>query len=164
MTVFYKPYQSVLENKDKKRLFHPRVVYTSNVDTNQLAREIAAYSSLTAGDVLNTLSNLLTVMTQHLQASETVTLDGLGSFRLVMNSGGRGVESAEEVSASQARLTVRFTPASTRHADRTLATRSMVTGAKFARYEAPLADDSGTAAPEPGEDEEGSGEAPDPIV
>ena len=104
------------------------------------------------------------VFRQFVADAETVTLDGLGSFRLVMNSGGRGVESAEEVSASQARLTVRFTPASTRHADRTLATRSMVTGAKFARYEAPLADDSGTAAPEPGEDEEGSGEAPDPIV
>ena len=49
MPVLYKPFQSVLEDKNKKKLFHPRVIYTANVSTAQLAKEIAAYSSLSTG-------------------------------------------------------------------------------------------------------------------
>ena len=92
MAVLYKPFQSVLEDKNKKKLFHPRVIYTANVSTAQLAKEIAAYSSLSTGDVKNTLDNLVTVSAQHLQASESVTLDGFGTFRMVMKSNGKGVE------------------------------------------------------------------------
>lgn len=58
MSVLYKPFQSILEDKNKKKLFHPRVIYTANVSTTQLAKEIAAYSSLSTGDVKNTLDNL----------------------------------------------------------------------------------------------------------
>ena len=61
MPVLYKPFQSILEDKNKKELFHPRVIYTANVSTTQLAKEIAAYSSLSTGDVKNTLDNLVTV-------------------------------------------------------------------------------------------------------
>lgn len=104
MTVLYESFQSVLKTKEQKRLFHPRVVLVGNVTTDQVAREIAAYSSLSSGDVKNVIDNLVTVMTQHLQASQSVTLDGLGSFRLTMRSSGRGVETADEVSASQATL------------------------------------------------------------
>ena len=64
MPVLYKPFQSVLEDKNKKKLFHPRVIYTANVSTAQLAKEIAAYSSLSTGDVKNTLDNLVTVAAQ----------------------------------------------------------------------------------------------------
>ena len=110
MPVLYKPFQSVLEDKNKKKLFHPRVIYTANVSTAQLAKEIAAYSSLSTGDVKNTLDNLVTVSAQHLQASESVTLDGFGTFRMVMKSNGKGVEVPEKVSAAQASLTVRFLP------------------------------------------------------
>lgn len=162
MPVLYKPFQSVLENKEEKRLFYPRVVLTGNVGTEQIAREIAAYSSLTTGDAKNTLDNLVTVMTQHLQASESVTIDGLGTFRITMLSGGRGVETADEVSAAQATLTIRFTPATTRNADRTVATRSMVTGARCVRFDKINAPNDGS---EPGAgEEEGGGESPDPIV
>lgn len=35
MPVLYKPFQSVLEDKNKKKLFHPRVIYTANVSTAQ---------------------------------------------------------------------------------------------------------------------------------
>ena len=72
-------------------MFHPRVIYTANISTSQIAKEIAAYSSLSPGDVKNTLDNLVTVMGQHLQASESVSLDGFGTFRMVMKSNGKGV-------------------------------------------------------------------------
>lgn len=43
-------------------MFHPRVIYTANISTSQIAKEIAAYSSLSPGDVKNTLDNLVTVI------------------------------------------------------------------------------------------------------
>ena len=127
MAVLYKSFQSVLEDKNHKKMFHPRVIYTANISTSQIAKEIAAYSSLSPGDVKNTLDNLVTVMGQHLQASESVSLDGFGTFRMVMKSNGKGVETSEEVSAAQASLTVRFLPNFTKNPDRTTATCSLVT-------------------------------------
>ena len=74
MPVLYKPFQSTLEDKKSgKKLFYPRVVRSGNVDSAQLSKEIAAYSSLSPGDVKNTLDNLVTVMGQHLQSSESVS-------------------------------------------------------------------------------------------
>ena len=46
MPVFYKAAQSILENKAGKKLFYPRIVLKGNVTTDQIAREIAEYSSL----------------------------------------------------------------------------------------------------------------------
>ena len=171
MPVLYKPFQSTLEDKkSKKKLFYPRVVRSGNVDSAQLSKEIAAYSSLSPGDVKNTLDNLVTVMAQHLQSSESVSVDGLGTFRMVMVARGKGVETSDEVSAAQATLTVRFQPATTRKLDRTLATRSMVTGAKCARYDK-LVSTSGNEGGgnsggdnQPGGGGDAGGETPDPAV
>ena len=152
-------------------MFHPRVIYTANISTSQIAKEIAAYSSLSPGDVKNTLDNLVTVMGQHLQASESVSLDGFGTFRMVMKSNGKGVETSEEVSAAQASLTVRFLPNFTKNPDRTTATRSLVTGAKCARYDKLVSDagsaeggNSGGSDKPGGGGNEGGGEAPDPAA
>ena len=125
MPVFYKAAQSILENKAGKKLFYPRIVLKGNVTTDQIAREIAEYSSLSKGDTKNTIDNLVRVMTTHLQSSESVTLDGFGTFRMTMKSNGKGVE---------ATLTVRFLPSYTKNPDRTVATRSMVTGVKCLPY------------------------------
>lgn len=158
MPVIFKAFQSVLKDKKGKKLFYPRVLYTGSVNTTQIAKEIAAYSSLSPGDVKNTIDNLVTVMTQHLQSSESVLLDGLGTFRMVMKSGGKGVELADDVSAAQSTLTVRFQPAYTRNANRSLGVRSMVTGAKCVRFDRAASAGDGTID----KPEEGEGEAPDP--
>ena len=153
MAVLYKSFQSVLEDKNHKKMFHPRVIYTANISTSQIAKEIAAYSSLSPGDVKNTLDNLVTVM---------------GTFRMVMKSNGKGVETSEEVSAAQASLTVRFLPNFTKNPDRTTATRSLVTGAKcvrFDRTDTPASGSGNTNKPGGGDGGEGGGEeAPDPTV
>ena len=162
MPVLYRSFQSVLKDKNGKQLFYPRVLRTGNVGTSQISKEIAAYSSLSPGDVKNTLDNLVTVVGQHLQSSESVTLDGFGTFRLVMKSGGRGVETKEEVSAAQSSLTVRFLPCSTRNLDGTTATRSLVTGTRCVRFDSlPVSTPNGEA-PDP--DDSGNGEAPDPAA
>ena len=172
MPVLYKPFQSNLQDKKSgKKLYCPHVVRTGNINSAQLSKEIAAYSSLSPGDVKNTLDNLVTVMAQHLQSSESVSVDGLGTFRMVMTARGRGVETADEVSAAQATLTVRFQPTTTKNLDRTTATRSMVTGARCARYDKLVATpgdggsvDNPNDKPGGGGDDGDDGEAPDPTV
>ena len=110
-------------------------------------------------------------MGQHLQSSESVSVDGLGTFRMVMVARGKGVETSDEVSAAQATLTVRFQPTTTKNHDRTTATRSMVTGAKCARYDKLVSDvgsagggNSGGSDKPGGGGNEGGGEAPDPAA
>ena len=151
MPVLFQPYQSQLKDKNGKQLYYPRVVRTATVNTAQIAKDIAAYSSLSPGDVKNTIDNLITVMGQHLQSSVAVSLDGLGIFRMKMKSRGRGVEIADDVSASQSSLTVSFLPASTRNIDGSVATRSMVTGVKCVRYNRNESTDTNT---------DGNGEVP----
>ncbi len=133
MPLLYEAYQTRFENKEKKKLFHPRIVRLGSVDTDVIAQEIADYSSLTTGDVKNTLDNLVKVMTSHLQQSQIVVLKGLGSFRITMTSRGNGVETAEEVNPSQGTLHVTFKPSYTLNPDRTRATQSLLTGVKFMR-------------------------------
>ena len=134
MAVLYKSIQSTMPNKAGEKLFHARVVYVSNVGLTKLADEVAELSSLSPGDVKNTITNLVTVMTRHMQSSESVTLEGLGTFSLAMRSRGQGAATAEEVDASKSYLHVRFRPASTRNSDKTVATRSLVTGVKCVPY------------------------------
>ena len=156
MPVLYKTIQSTKENKDGAKLFHPRAVHIATVPTMQLAKEIAEYSSLSPGDVKNTIDNMVTVMTKHLHSSESVTVDGLGTFGLIMRSRGRGAATAKEVNASQALLLVRFTPSYTKNPDRTVATRALITGVKFVPYNKDTADAGGNN-PSDGDQGGGSG-------
>ena len=96
---------------------------------------IRAMSSLSMGGSKNVIENLVTVMTRHLQSSESVTLDGLGTFRLTMKSTMNGVEDPLKVSATQSTLRVRFLPTSKRNLDHTVSTRSLVTGVKCVRFD-----------------------------
>ena len=165
MPVIYKGKQSSIANKEGERLYHPYVVLTGNVSTNQIAREIAELSSLTTGDVKNVIDNLVTVVRRHLQSSESVTLDGFGTFRYTLKSD-YGVKTMKEVSATQGGLAVRFLPASTRSGDGTLATRSLTEGARFTRLDAPSGgsqsdEDGGT--PQPGGGQGGGEDMEDPM-
>ena len=90
---------------------------------------------VSTGDSKNVIDNLVTVMTRHLQSSESVTLDGLGTFRLTMKSTMNGVEDPLKVSATQSTLRVRFLPTSKRNLDHTVSTRSLVTGVKCVRFD-----------------------------
>ena len=144
MAVLYKTVQSILANKAGVKVFYPRVVLKGHVSTDQIAREISEYSSLSKGDTKNVIDNLVRVLTTHLQSSESVTLDGFGTFRMAMKTNGKGVESADKVSAAKAIMTVRFLPCYTKNLDRTTATRSMVTGVKCIPYETSQAGGSGS--------------------
>lgn len=134
MPIPYKARLSKIANKEGKKLYHPQVVTIGCVSLNDLSKEVAELSSLSTGDVKNTIDNLIIVMTRHLQSGESVSLDGLGSFTLSLKSTGKGTESADEVSPSNARLKINFRPCITRNSDHTVATRSLLTGCSFVRW------------------------------
>ena len=146
MSVLYSVRQSTIANKEGKKLFHPQVKTTGNISLDTLADEVAELSSLSPGDVKNTTDNLVTVMTRHLQSGESVTIGDLGTFYFVMKSIGKGFETAEEVNANNCRVKVMFRPASTRNPDRTVATRTLVTGVTFKRADSLFTGSSSTGS------------------
>ena len=162
MPVVFQAQQSRLANKAGKRLYYPQVKLTGNVDTDVVANEIAELSSLTSGDVKNVVDNLVIVIRRHLLASESVTLDGFGTFRLTLKTLNGGVENPEDVTANLSQPMVRFLPASTRKTDGTVATRSLLNGARYVRFDPADAEAGGTTpTPEPGGGGEAGGEDED---
>ena len=63
MPVLYSVRQSTIANKEGKKLYHPQVKTTGVVSLDLLAEEVAELSSLSTGDVKNSIDNLVTVMT-----------------------------------------------------------------------------------------------------
>ena len=103
MPVLYKPFQSNLEDKKSgKKLFYPHVVRTGNINSAQLSKEIAAYSSLSPGDVKNTLDNLVTVMEMCIRDS----CDDIGNLIPFINQSGGIPCPCAEVRMNQVGATV----------------------------------------------------------
>ncbi len=134
MAVFFKPQRRVNPQDKREAKFYPQAVVINNVDTDTVAREIAGLSSLSTGDVKNTIDNLVTVMNRHLCNSHSVTLNGFGTFRLSLRSPKNGVEKEEDVNTGKTKIYVRFVPAGTRNANRTIASRNLFAGVKCLRY------------------------------
>lgn len=135
MAVIYQIKRSPMANREGKYKFYPSVKLSGQLSTAKLAKEVAAYSSLSPGDVKNVLDNMVVVMTTHLQASESVMIDGLGSFQITLKTKyGCSVETPEEVSFTQATPKVRFRPQVTRHKDGAV-TRALVSDAEFVTFD-----------------------------
>lgn len=134
MTLLYKAVQSNMASEDGKKKWYPRLFKKGTVDTMELAVEIAERSSLTPGDVYNVIQNLFSSMRLHLLNSETVRLEGLGSFTVKAHSDGNGVDDPEEVTSKQINyLTIQFTPTGKRVVGKVV--RPMLSGANFERID-----------------------------
>jgi predicted histone-like DNA-binding protein len=69
---------------------------TGTVGLKEIAQEISGRSSLSLGDVLSALSNLVEILPLFLKLGQTIRLDGFGSLHLSVAS--EGTEQAEELS------------------------------------------------------------------
>lgn len=112
MPLIYKPVQSNIASEDGEKKWFPHIVKVKKrVTTETLAEEISDMSALSTGDVHSVIRNLLSSFRFHLLNSETIHLDGFGTFTIKSNSAGNGVSTPEEVDAKQINyLTVQFTP------------------------------------------------------
>lgn len=82
MSILYEFYQNPSTDEKEKRTFHPRVITTGRVSTEQLARDIQQECSLTRSDVMGMLAALADKMVQYLSEGKRVYLEDIGYFKV----------------------------------------------------------------------------------
>ncbi len=78
--------------RGSSKLWYGRAIYTQTVGLETLADRIQRQCSMTKGDVLAVLTELVTVMKDELQNSHVVRIDGLGSFKIGLKTVGAATE------------------------------------------------------------------------
>lgn len=94
---------------EAKRKWYASPVKTGTISNYQLSKEIAGQSSLTRGDVMNVIENIIDEMPKYLIEGYSVNLNNFGTLRLSLSS--EGVNEREEFSANKIKnVRVVFTP------------------------------------------------------
>ncbi len=91
--------------------WYPRSFTAGTYDTKDVAKRLSEMSTVSKGDTYAVLMGLGEVLGSMMELGNSVKLDGLGTFYLVGNANGQGVDTPEEVSPKQFRkVTVAFIP------------------------------------------------------
>lgn len=135
MPLKYKAFQSTIETKEGKKLWYPILVKDNGTITlPKIAKRIANKSSLTPGDVYNVVNALIEEFNDKLLDGYSICLDEFGTFTIIINANGNGVETPEEVNSSQIKtMRVKFTPSYKRTPFQGV-TRALFEGAEFIRW------------------------------
>ncbi len=80
MSVLFKGRRSSLPNAEGQKLYYVQLVNSCNIGMDEIAAKIELKSSLTQGDVLSVIRNLLQIMQDAFKDGKSVKLDGLGSW------------------------------------------------------------------------------------
>lgn len=101
--------------KQLSKLWYPQsVLVGSTVTTDQIAKRLAAESTVSPADVKAVLEALSGVMGDYMAQGRSVKLDGIGSFFFQSSATGNGVKTEKEVSANLINgVKVRFIPETT---------------------------------------------------
>ena len=100
MAVFYKLIRN--NNTRNPRAYgkwYARATHPETVEIEQLAEKIQANCTLKESDIVAVLSELVYTMTHELQASRSVRLRGLGTFKIGLNS--KGVDHPDDFRPDQ---------------------------------------------------------------
>ena len=87
MAVNYKIYQSKANNASKG-LYYARAAYRESVGLKKLAEIMQANCTVKYSDILAVLTELAEVMKTELLNSNSVKIEGLGTFRVTLKSKG----------------------------------------------------------------------------
>ncbi|MDL2222548.1 HU family DNA-binding protein [Bacteroidales bacterium OttesenSCG-928-M11] len=82
-------------NPEAKEKYYPYPKYANRVTLQEIARDIALASSLTRGDVENTIINLIDTMKKYLKMGNIIDLDEFCTLKLTFSS--EGSDTPEEV-------------------------------------------------------------------
>lgn len=117
MAVFIKLSQSKNATKSSFGKWYAQTVHTGEVHTEELARRISENTTFRPGEVKGIIDELVTVMTREMQDGHAVVIDGLGRFRLMVES--EGVEKASDFNIARhvRRIVCKFLPATHRKGD-----------------------------------------------
>lgn len=148
--------------KAKKKIngkWYPQSITVGKpVTTDEVAKRLAAESTVSPGDTFAVLKSLGGVLGDFMANGRTVKLEGLGTFYYTAASNGNGVDTADKVTASQITdVRVRFIPEKHTNSSHQVTTRSLVSDSIF--WEEWAGKESST-----GGDVEDPTEAPDPML
>ncbi|MGL4908615.1 MAG: HU family DNA-binding protein [Bacteroidales bacterium] len=95
-----------MKQDDKK--YYANAINAGKKTIKDIARDIAGRSSLTRGDIENTLTNFLEELPKYLKDGFSLQMSDLGTFRLSLSS--EGAESFEKFNTHSISAKVLFTP------------------------------------------------------
>lgn len=97
--------------------YYAETVQLGEVHTADLARQVSQNTTFRPGEVKGIIDELVTVMTREMQDGHAVVIDGLGRFRLMVES--EGVEKASDFNIARhvRRIVCKFLPAAHRKGD-----------------------------------------------
>ena len=78
--------------RGSSKLWYARAIHTQTIGLDKMAERIQRQCSMTKGDVLAVLTELVTVMKDELQNSNKVKLDGFGTFGIGLKTVGAATE------------------------------------------------------------------------
>ena len=82
MAIHYRKVQEQRQGLTTSGKWYGRAVIVDTVGTKDLASEISHATTVTYSDVVAVLAEMAVVLKNHLQNSQKVVLDGIGSFRV----------------------------------------------------------------------------------
>lgn len=97
-------------NKEHK-LYYPQAVTVGKpVETREVADRLARISTVSRADVMAVLADLAGVMADYMAQGKSVRLDGLGTFRLTLDTRGVADEKDFDFQKQLKAVRVQFTP------------------------------------------------------
>lgn len=88
MSVIYKIYKNNNKKHSGYGKFYARAMHNGTADLNDISAIIERNCSMKKSDVQAVLTELVEVMTDQLQSSKRVKLDGFGSFKISISTAG----------------------------------------------------------------------------
>ena len=125
---FYKKIKKKVNGK-----WYPQSITVGKpVSTDEVAKRLAAESTVSPADTFAVLKSLGGVMGDFMANGRTVKLEGVGTFYYTSNASGNGVDSAEKVTATQiSGVRVRFIPETRLNSSHQVTTRTLVSDSIF---------------------------------
>ena len=129
-------YKIVRDNrKNSGNLYYGRAVQIQTIDTDGLADIIQRNCTVKKSDVLAVINELVEVMTDQLQNSVTVKLDGFGSFKIGLKTVGADKPENFSISRNVAGLRVNFISTGKKSQATNKIERTFLQGATLQRYD-----------------------------
>lgn len=133
MSLLYKIIQD--KRVDSSNLWYGRAVHLETIDMDGLADIMQRNCTVKKSDIKAVLTELVEVMTDQLQNSMIVKLDGFGSFRIGLKTKGAETEEDFSVLKNVVGTRVNFLPEGHRSAGSAKVTRTFLNGCSLQRME-----------------------------
>lgn len=117
MSVQIRLQQSKFKEANRGGKWHARTVNTGDVTTKEIAAEIQEETTFTRGEVEGFITELVDVIARNLRSGHTVVIDGLGRFRLSVESTPVDDPKDFNISRNVTGVKLKFVPAGRRDSD-----------------------------------------------